>query len=194
MPWKIEKWMLQVFPGADNIYSEYRGLSRREIAVVAAGVLDLAIAELVSKRLLDLPNEYEEFLGLSEDGRAACGTFGSRIQLALLVGVITPADAGLLRSIKAIRNKFAHRITVDFNSPQVVPLVVRLHGQWRARVSQLSHDTRAVESLDEMKPLLQSNPEAGAGLLLAVFCVFQAYFHRLYDRVDRIQGIARPND
>lgn len=191
MAWKIERWMSQLFPGADRIYSEYRGLGRRELAVVVAGVLDLAIAELLSMRLLDDPNECEEFLGLNEDGRAPCGTFGSRIQLALLTGIITRADAALLRSIKAIRNKFAHRILVDFDSPQVVPLVLKLHEQWRARVRELSQDAGAVESLDEMRPHLQSQPEAGAGLLLAVFCVFQAYFHRLYDHIDRIRVVVR---
>ena len=134
MAWKIERWMSQLFPGAESIYSEYRGLGRRELAVVVAGVLDLAIAELLSKRLFDDQKECEEFLGLNEDGRAPCGTFGSRIQLALLTGIITRADAALLRSIKAIRNKFAHRILVDFDSPQVVALVLKLHEQWRARV------------------------------------------------------------
>jgi hypothetical protein len=189
MAWKIERWMSQVFPGADSIYSEYRALGRRELAVVVAGVLDLAIAELLRKRLLDQPKECEEFLGLNEDGRAPCGTFGSRIQLALLTGIITAEDAGLLRSIKAIRNKFAHRILVDFDSPQVVPLVLKLHEQWRARVRELAQDPVASEALDEMRPQLQCVPEAGAGLLLAVFCVFQAYFHRLYDHVGRIRGV-----
>src|SRR5260370_42661789 len=108
--------MSELVPGAESIYSEYRGLGRRELAVVGAGVLDLAIGELLSKRLCDDQRECEEFLGLNEDGRAPCGTFGSRIQLALLTGIITRADAAVLRSIKAIRNKFAHRILVDFDS------------------------------------------------------------------------------
>ena len=172
-----------------SIYNEYRGLGRRELAVVVAGVLDLALAELLSKRLLDQPRETEEFLGLNEDGRAPCGTFGSRIQLAILVGVITPADASLLRSIKAIRNKFAHRILVDFDSPQVVSLVHRLHEQWRARVLEIAPDARVSESLDKIEPQLHCQPEAGAGLLLAVFCVLQAYFHRLYGCVDRIRAV-----
>jgi hypothetical protein len=191
MAWKIERWMSQVFPGSDAIYGEYRGLGRRELAVVASGVLDLALAELLSKRLLDESKECEEFLGLNEDGRAPCGTFGSRIQLALLTGIITSADAALLRSIKAIRNKFAHRILVDFNSPQVVSLLHRLHEQWSARVRELTGDANASGALEELRSQLDSEPEAGAGLLLAVFCVYQAYFHRLFDRTDRIHALER---
>jgi len=33
---------------------------------------------------------------------------------------------------------------------------------------------------------LSNLPEAGEGLLLAVFTVYQAYFHRLHSRVNRI--------
>ena len=42
MTWKIEKWLSEVFPGEDRLYEEYRGLSGRELAIVAAAVLDLA--------------------------------------------------------------------------------------------------------------------------------------------------------
>ena len=97
MAWKIERWLSEVFPGEERIYIEYRDLRRRELAVVAAGVLDLALAELLSMRLIDKPGEYEEFLGLNEDGRAPCSSFGARIQLALLLGIITNEDATILR-------------------------------------------------------------------------------------------------
>jgi hypothetical protein len=63
MSWKLERWMTQVFPGADAIDSEYRNLPRRELAIVVAGVRDLALAELLSMRLADDPREIEEFLG-----------------------------------------------------------------------------------------------------------------------------------
>lgn len=107
MAWKIEKWLSEVFPGEQRIFAEYQDLTRRELALIAAGVMDLALAELLSMRLIDNPKEYEEFLGLNEDGRAPCGSFGARIQLAVLLGIITKEDASILRSVKNIRNKFA---------------------------------------------------------------------------------------
>src|SRR5437868_8884315 len=134
MAWKTEKWLSEVFPGEHRIYSEYRELSHRELAIVAAAVLDVAIAELLSRRLLDLPKEYEDFLGLDEDGRPPAAAFGARIQLALLLGVITDRDAAILREIKHIRNRFSHRVRVDFTSPAVKRHVIRLHELFRTRL------------------------------------------------------------
>lgn len=114
MAWKIEKWLDEVFPGEKNLFSEYSDLSEREFAIVTAGVLDLALAELISKRLIDKPKEYESFLGLDESGNAPAGSMGARIQLALLLGIIRIEDARILRIIKNIRNKFAHRVNVGF--------------------------------------------------------------------------------
>ena len=187
MAWKIERWLSEVFPGEERIYIEYRDLRRRELAVVAAGVLDLALAELLSMRLIDKPGEYEEFLGLNEDGRAPCSSFGARIQLALLLGIITNEDATILRLVKKIRNKFSHRIKVDFTSDQVKPLTVSLYDRFRARVKGLVDERNISESsIADLRPYLDIMPEAGAGLLLAVFTVYQAYFHRLSALVERV--------
>jgi hypothetical protein len=83
MAWKIEHWLEEVFPGKSRIYEEYRLLPPRELAVVAAAVLDLALATLLSRRFMDYPAESEAFLGVNGDGRAPAGSFGARIQLAL---------------------------------------------------------------------------------------------------------------
>ncbi len=155
MAWKIERWLSEVFPGEDRIYSEYRSLTRRELAIVAAGVLDVALAELLSKRFIDVPNEYEEFLGLNEDGRAPCASLGARIQLSLLLGLIVPIDADILRTIKNIRNKFAHRINVDFTSDNVKPLVLKLHERFKERTLFLIEGgliKGSVDGLDSMPP------------------------------------------
>jgi len=192
MSWKIERWLSGVFPGKDKIYSEYRLLPRRELAVVAAAVLDIALAELLSRRLLGQTKEYEEFLGLNGDGRAPCGSLGARIQLALLVGIITDHDAAVLRSVKNIRNRLAHRVLCDFNSPEVLPLVVSLHDLFLARSNKLIDEGLlggTKHDLELLRPLLTSTPEVGAALLLAILTVYQAYFHRLSETVSRIAPI-----
>jgi hypothetical protein len=74
MAWKVDRWLSDVFPGADKIYSEYRTLPPRELAIIAAGVLDVALTELISLRLADYPSEAEDFLGLNGDGRAPAGS------------------------------------------------------------------------------------------------------------------------
>lgn len=193
MPWKIERWLSEVFPGPENIYLAYRNLPRRELAIVAAGSLDLALAELIAARLVQLPKECEAFLGASGDGRAPAGSFGARIQLALLLGIITPEDGQQLRTIKAIRNGFAHRINVDFTSDSIKPLVYVLHDQIGSRARALRKGGFLPPAVSEaefdMKPFFESDPEAGAGLLLSVFCIYQAYFHRLSSRVTPIEVV-----
>ena len=81
MAWKIERWLAEVFPGEERIYSEYRTLPPRELAIVSAAVLDVALAELLALRLSGEDREIEAFLGLNGDGRAPVATFGGRIQL-----------------------------------------------------------------------------------------------------------------
>lgn len=190
MAWKSERWLEEVFPGKENIYAEYRLLPRRELAIVAASVLDCAIGELLAKRLLDIPGEYEEFLGLNEDGRAPCGSFGSRIQLALLLGIITAADAGILRTMKNIRNKLAHRVKSDYTAKEVLPLVYGLHDKLLTQSNVLiergllpgpKHDMGLI------RQFLDNVPEAGAALVLTTLTIYQAYFHRVSERIKRIE-------
>lgn len=189
MAWKTEQWMRDVFPGSDRIYEEYRLLPRRELAVVVGAVLDSALAELLSKRLTGQDSEVHSFLGVNGDGRAPCGSFGARIQLALCTAVITENDSAVLRVVKNIRNQFAHEVKADFNSPSVLPLITSLHDQFLRQSNKLieaGHLNGTTHSLNTIKPFLASTPEAGAGLLLAVFSTYQAYFHRLYERVQPI--------
>uniref|UniRef100_C6E2D1 Uncharacterized protein n=1 Tax=Geobacter sp. (strain M21) TaxID=443144 RepID=C6E2D1_GEOSM len=195
MAWKIEKWLTDVFPGSVSIYEEYRHLTRRELAIVAAGVLDLGLAQLLSMRLAGSDREREEFLGLNGDGRAPAGSFGARIQLGVLTGTITSDDADILRIIKNIRNCFAHRVRVDFTSPDILPLTSKLCERWGERTMWLaipSISTDAVTAgMDKIKKHLSTEPEAGAGLLLSVFSTYQAYFHRLSDRITPVEDVVR---
>ena len=189
MVWKVEKWLTDVFPGKEKIYSEYQSLSPRELAIVSAAVLDIALAELISLRLNDLSSECEDFLGLDGDGRAPVASFGARIQLALLVGLITSDDAAVLRAVKKLRNQFAHRVRVHFLSPAVLKATKNLHGAWLARMTRLSHVRTSDIELAGYRKLgryLDSVPDAGAGLLLAVLTVYQAYFHQIHGTVIRV--------
>jgi hypothetical protein len=189
MTWKIERWLSEVFPGEEEIYSEYRTLAQRELAVVCAAVLDVALAELLWLRLRESGKESEEFLGLNGDGRAPAGSFGSRIQLGLLVGILTPDDAATLRAIKELRNLFAHRVKVTFLSPSALKVTTKLHGLWLKRTQALiqagasSGSTRHLAAIAKHLPTVE---EAGEGVLLSVFVTYQAYFHRMHSQVVRI--------
>jgi hypothetical protein len=145
MAWKIERWLSEVFPGETRIYAEYRALPPRELAIVTATVLDVALTELLALRLADNEKEVQDFLGLKRDGRAPAGSFGARIQLGLLLGILTPRDGAMLRVIKEIRNLFAHRVRIDFLSPPVLKAKTRLQALWLENAERL-FETGAVSS------------------------------------------------
>jgi hypothetical protein len=194
MAWKAERWLQEVFPGEKNIYSEYRGLPRRELAVVAGAVLDTALAEILSKRLCGPASEIEGFLGLDGDGRSPCASFGARIQLGLVTGILTTDDAIILRTIKNIRNRLAHEVKADFNSKSVLPLILALHDQFLQQSNRLIEAGKLPgpkHSFDVIRPHLPTTPEAGAGLFLAVFCTYQAYFHRIIHQTEQVPLITR---
>ena len=189
MAWTVERWLADVFPGEENIYSEYRELHPRELTIVAVAVLDSALAEILTLRLKEDDKETASFLGLNGDGRAPVASFGARIQLALLTGILTDRDATILRTLKGIRNAFAHRVNVDFLSPIVLSKTEKLLSLWVEFSEQLSGTgvfSGSSEHLDVIKQHLPSHGEAGEGLLLAVFSVYQAYFHRMHSRVERV--------
>ena len=186
MVWKTERWLTEVFPGEEKIYSEYQTLSPRELAIVSAAVLDVALAELLTHRLSGENREIEAFLGLNGDGRAPVATFGARIQLGLLVGILVPSDAAILRIIKDIRNQFAHRTNVDFLSPTILKSSRKLLSLWMRRHSELTragHMVGKPEQFSIIGEYLPNVSEAGEGLVLSVFSVYQAYFHRMHSRI-----------
>jgi hypothetical protein len=160
--------------------------------VVAAAVLDLALATLLNRRFLDIQSESDGFLGVDGDGRAPAASFGARIQLALLLGIITKSDPKILRAIKQLRDLFAHRVHVDFCSPVVRKPLHALYAGWRKRREALVSAkviSDAPYGFDEIEKHLGEISDAGEGLLLAVFAVYHAYFHLLSSRVERVDEI-----
>ena len=191
MAWKVERWLADVFPGKENIYSEYRDLRPRELAIVTSAILDCALVELLAHRLRHEGGEIESFLGLNGDGRAPAASFGARIQLGLLLGILTTQDAAILRSIKGLRNEFAHSVNVGFLSPPILKRTTMLLSLWMERTDDLTQTdgfSGSPESLNIIGKHLPSVPEAGEGLLLAILAVYQAYFHLMHSRVKRINS------
>lgn len=190
MTWKLEHWLRDVFPGKERIYGEYRTLPGRELIVVSVAVLDLALATLLELRLLDFEDESHSFLGADGDGRAPSASFGARIQLALLVGIITKADASVLRALKKLRNSVSHRVRFDLRTEPYLGQLRNLARVWRSQAEALSksnHLFGTTDQIAEVERQLESVQEAGEGLVLAVFTVYHAYFHLLATRVRRIE-------
>jgi len=198
MKWEPEKWLSEDNSGLAATFDEYRHLSNRELSVVTASILDACLAELLSARVLNLPKEAAEFFGFNGNNYAPGATFGARIHLAVLLGIIRPEDGAILRSIKNIRNAFAHKVRVDFTSPRVQPLMQSLFELY-SKSRMIRSGTGLVgrfHKIDELHSHLDLTPEAGAVLLLAVFCLYKERFHSLskvIQRVDLIREEKRKN-
>ena len=190
MPKKqIEQWSTALF-GKGFTWSgkKLMDLSDREVAILAAGILDIALAELLSKRLVDHPKEIESFLGLNRDGRAPVATFGARIQLALLTGLISPADAVMFRTIKEIRNQFAHTIAIKLTDKQIAVSVAKLYG-WLELTANASRKLESVayvaEMIDKLKDF-KTNPKSAKGVVGLTVLIYELMFKGKVDAIVRL--------
>ncbi|SRR6266545_3356770 len=188
---KLETWITDIFPGATKVYENYRDLPARELVIVVATSFDIALVDLLYLRMKGDTKEVEEFLGINGDGRAPCGSFGARIQLALLLGVITAEDAKLLRIVKSIRNTFAHRVHASFNKEPALKDTYKLFDQLKEQSTRLIKlgllNGTGTEIQDEpIRPLLDKTPAIGEGIYIAIAAIYTAYFHRLHDEVTPI--------
>src|SRR2546422_5537119 len=100
--WTIERFTQDVYPLIEQTLGEHAKLPLREAIILTTSMIDLGLVELLSKRLAGSEHEIVEFLGADEDGRAPCGSFGSRIQLATLLGILRDEDVALLRLVKKL--------------------------------------------------------------------------------------------
>ena len=126
--WTIERWMRDIVAVGTSADDQRDARGLRELVITSCAELDLALAELLSKRLSGSEDEINDFLGADEDGRAPAGSFGARIQLAHMVGLITAMEMEILRLLKRLRNDFAHKYHCDWDTPRVLQTTLSLFG------------------------------------------------------------------
>jgi hypothetical protein len=95
------------------------------------------------------PKEAEDFIGLDGDGRAPVGSFGARIQLAYLLGLIEKPRMQVLRLLKDIRNLFSHRVAVSFEDERVVSKIKALINLFADDEPVKKHPQRTYSSREE---------------------------------------------
>jgi DNA-binding MltR family transcriptional regulator len=184
MAWKIERWSKDVFPGEENVYKKYEGLSPFELVVMATSIIDLALAELLSLRLRDDPKEYEEFLGLNEDGRAPCGSFGARIQLAYLVGIITKDDATVFRHLKRLRNVFAHQTQLDFRDPKIRTIIRNIYDALAKRIR--NEPSYARKEIDFFPSYFRDHVHCSDAILFTLLGIYQLHLKGIMEQLKRV--------
>lgn len=89
----------------DAIHREFARETDRAAGIVVGAMLDEALRQLISKRLLAPAHRDRDIL---DGSRAPLGTFAARIDAAYQLGLISRFLARDLHIIRAIRNAFAH--------------------------------------------------------------------------------------
>jgi hypothetical protein len=100
-------------PWAEMLDAPNATLSPRDLVITAVSRLDVAITELLRLRLVDDEEAQEGFLGIYEEGGTPAGSFGARISLAYLVGVLPKHTLPELHSMRKLRNLMAHRVNAS---------------------------------------------------------------------------------
>jgi hypothetical protein len=125
--WVVERFKDDLLPLMSNEMDRHAKLGLRECVILVSSIIDAGLAELISSRLAGPEHEIVEFLGADEDGRAPCASFGSRIQLAALLGIIKQEDVVLLRLVKGLRNLAAHRVKFDISDQRVANKLAEIY-------------------------------------------------------------------
>jgi DNA-binding MltR family transcriptional regulator len=92
--------------------------SDRGVAIIAAAILEERLNDAIKRRWVDSPTAVQRMLQV--DGGGPLGSFGPKIDLVYLMGLISADGHKDMKIIKKIRNKFAHYIDVDtFETPTI---------------------------------------------------------------------------
>lgn len=182
---KRETWLDDVYPGVWQSLEKYNNLNEREAVIVGAASLDLALEHLIAERFILKGKEAEEFLGVDDNGRAPCGTFSSRIQLALLLGIIVPVDAALLRSIKLLRNTFAHTVKYSLESPQGEVFMQ----SFRDVVANRNNVVRPHQPWPQLFSTPKPSEMSRLRYITSTLILFEAYFYGLSQKIQSVTSI-----
>jgi len=187
MAWKIERWLSQLYPGDNScLTTPYAKLTPREFVVVACSTLDAGVAEVIALRLRDDPKEVEDLLGADGDGRAPVGSFGARIQLAYLLGLLNKTQAQGFRALKNLRNVMAHRVMVDLTCSDAQRCLEPIRAHWQRLVASENH------MFEALKPLIDDSrrsEKAAMRMLRFHFSLCQIALRQVHDRMERLEAI-----
>ena len=109
----------------DLFMAEFEKETDRAAGIVGASILDSTLESILKSRLVKSQQAKND--SLFDGPNAPLASFGSRIDMAYRLGLISDEMSKVLHIVRRIRNSFAHDLVdCDFNNPQVVSLVHNL--------------------------------------------------------------------
>jgi len=193
MPRKIESWKTPDLKYLSNESLKWLDQSNnRDLVVTKCAVLDIGLVHLLESRLANLPKIAERFLGLA-DNEGPAFSFGARIQLAALVGLISENDAGYLSALKNVRNKFAHRVAIDFTTGVVVKELNKLRPFWEETIpvnewkAQPNGIVAIHNYIDEGIDKIGKTNQAGQQMFIYTVLMFEESFRFIDSHNERLK-------
>jgi hypothetical protein len=183
---RIEKWSETLFPGYDIISIEkYNAFHGRELVIVASAILELALVDLLSMRLVKNDEIIDKFLGISGDYGGL--DFNKRIDLSYLLGLIGLVEAQTLHSLRGLRNLMAHRVNINLCDPNCLKYVMQLIDQFHKPRKELI----ANEVITDMKNEASASPLLAEFLIRTILIDYQFNFDKRKISIKRLTESSR---
>lgn len=107
----------------------------RVLAIVMAAYVETHLEGVLKQKMPGLSHDLSKII--FKPGEGALGALSRKINMARALQVLTPHYAREARLIGAIRNKFAHNLSVDdFDHPKVAPKVDDMTAAKRGQIRQ----------------------------------------------------------
>ncbi len=117
---------MQIDPEYLAIIRELYGASPRAAAIVAGARVEDALATAISTRLIQLTSG--DHAKIFKGASGPLSSFHAKIQIGFGLGLYSEAVRQDLTGLKAIRNAFAHEMSIrTFDNPNIGPLCGRLN-------------------------------------------------------------------
>jgi len=132
------KWMLPT--GTVNLFQVLQRTEResdRGAATQTGAFLDDTLREILEHFMVPDAKVLKQLF----NPEGSLGTFGARITLAYLLGLIDREEFDECRTLKRIRNRFAHRVTVAFNDADIAKWTEQLRYGTRLALLQPPNPT-----------------------------------------------------
>lgn len=176
---KAEIWSKDFLPHyEENEISYFDELHGRELLIVSCAILDLALDEMIRKRFVDDHEIIEQFMSFDN---GSISSFSSKIKCAYLLGILRKEEYATLNELRKLRNEFAHKVNVDFNSQEVNTIMSKIIDQ-----SKMKRNMPA-KLFEEWKIQICSNQTNCEAIIKSIVQTYQFSFSKKIATIKRIK-------
>ena len=179
-----ETWA-DVWKEPTDYHDPYKDLSLRELIIVSCSMFDVALQELIARRLRDSSKGDELF----EGANSPLTTLSGKILMAFMLGIYSEDARALLTTMRKLRNACAHTVAFDFQAASNQSHLTEVRDALIHRIEYGNPNKERVQWYKDSTQDLKVESQAR----FAVFCFqasMQMFFHELLQNVVRIEPLS----